>query len=578
MIKKVFISSTHQETKGNLSVSVVVDSAIPDTYAYVQPTIIAALEHFGIPFRIVDLSAKTVSKDDLANSSAILIAQEDIGLRFSDQLEGAVITALDNGTGLVNFDPSLNSYSPRFKKIWGRSFLKAFTGSIKKTFMPHYITHSQERLKIQECRKPVPCYQASDPPPLVETLLENEKGNPVLLSREEPKYRMVQFMVSPRIWLRDYFGHAEGLDDVFWKSIVWAAKKPFLMKAMPPFMAMRIDDCYGWENFRWVDVANRHGYIPNLGLFTACIQHGAGPAMKKLYDNHLAEFSPHAYAEDPDLFLIYYRHDRKEYTVKDVEKRLKKLEEQFAQWGVGMSAVLNPHYEEVGKNAMPALLARKMTYRMMTYLPGEIWWGEHDDWQPRPYGHYGFAMDYLPGYPDVLAVSANMIPWKLLKKAPGKKYAYIHPFETLYEVDFFWKASESQPVDLDEAIARGTRQIKNGMDNLFFGLLFTHENLLARHFTLEQFDFVLDQIEKNTSEYPKIYKGYDYIAQYARCKLQTYLERADYDNQRKQIAVTLRGQAALPVILYVFEEKAGRIQHRLMETPAFSESRSSIIA
>ena len=38
------------------------------------------------------------------------------------------------------------------------------------------------------------------------------------------------------------FGQFQGIDDLVWRGIVWAARKPFVMRGMPPFISMRVDD------------------------------------------------------------------------------------------------------------------------------------------------------------------------------------------------------------------------------------------------------------------------------------------------------------------------------------------------
>ena len=93
------------------------------------------------------------------------------------------------------------------------------------------------------------------------------------------KGRIVQFLVSPRMWDAEYLGHFQGLDGLLWRSIAWAARKPFAMLVFPPFVAFRVDDANGSANLfgKRPDSANRgfgylyalheHGYIPNVGLF-----------------------------------------------------------------------------------------------------------------------------------------------------------------------------------------------------------------------------------------------------------------------------------------------------------------------
>jgi hypothetical protein len=48
-------------------------------------------------------------------------------------------------------------------------------------------------------------------------------------------------------------GPLSGLDDLVWHSTAWAARKPFIMQGMPPFLTMRVDDVN--SPFDWIHVA-----------------------------------------------------------------------------------------------------------------------------------------------------------------------------------------------------------------------------------------------------------------------------------------------------------------------------------
>ena len=60
-------------------------------------------------------------------------------------------------------------------------------------------------------------------------------------------------------------GPIMGLDDLVWRSIVWAARKPFGMQSMLPFVTMRVDDETG--PFDYIHVANEFNIKPWAGLF-----------------------------------------------------------------------------------------------------------------------------------------------------------------------------------------------------------------------------------------------------------------------------------------------------------------------
>ena len=54
----------YSESKGNLSLLLLVDSSKKSSYAFLEETTFSALEHFGMPYRIIDLSKDSLSMDD----------------------------------------------------------------------------------------------------------------------------------------------------------------------------------------------------------------------------------------------------------------------------------------------------------------------------------------------------------------------------------------------------------------------------------------------------------------------------------------------------------------------------------
>lgn len=51
-------------------------------------------------------------------------------------------------------------------------------------------------------------------------LLEDADGAPMVFGTPLGFGKVVQWFVSPKIWLRQYFGHTFGLDDVWLRSII----------------------------------------------------------------------------------------------------------------------------------------------------------------------------------------------------------------------------------------------------------------------------------------------------------------------------------------------------------------------
>jgi hypothetical protein len=69
-------------------------------------------------------------------------------------------------------------------------------------------------------------------------------------------------------------GPVHGLDDLVWRGIAWAARKPFVMQGLPNFITMRVDDVTG--GFWWVPTVSQFQLKPWLGVFYRIVGDPAG--------------------------------------------------------------------------------------------------------------------------------------------------------------------------------------------------------------------------------------------------------------------------------------------------------------
>src|SRR6185312_10570765 len=80
------------------------------------------------------------------------------------------------------------------------------------------------------------------------TVLQNAPGtviaklgnDPLILATTFGAGRAVNFG-SLDYLLPDRFGFLMGVDDLFWRSLAWAARKPFVMRAYPRLWSLRLD-------------------------------------------------------------------------------------------------------------------------------------------------------------------------------------------------------------------------------------------------------------------------------------------------------------------------------------------------
>lgn len=566
-----------------ISLAIIVDSLQKNTYSVLGKTMFSAFEHFGMPYQVFDMAKDNSFGEGLSFYSGIVIAQEGLGNAFSDFILDKLLQAVKKGVGLVNFDYKINQYPPVYRQILGidNEIEESKVDGIKIINNEHYITKTKDIGERVNFFQLVPFQKIEKIKGNV--LLESFDKDPLVFITHYNSGKIVQFLISPCVWLQKYLGHANGLDDIFWKSIVWSAKKPFVMKAMPPFVTFRIDDVSGSNSlfgkdkksanyhFQYLDKLNEHNYIPNVGLYIDDISLEDGKIIKSKYDHQQAEFSPHAFKDPKNIAdqLIYMKHTGEEFTKEELEKNFKRVDEKFAKWGIKPSKVLNAHFGEVGVNALPFLKERGQTYTMMGLKFGKTWASSEGwNWNPNPFGHLGYMYDFMPDHEDFFCVvsSLNLITNPNLSR---KDDSTAPNFDFLFSCTSFW--NENPYNDVEKAAKRGAEQIKRGLDNLFFGCLFTHEQRIAT-LSIDEWDEILSRIDRLTSEYNKIFKSYSYIAQYAKDKLNSHIKKVSHDPYSKKIKCTLDGKTDMPLQLYVFVDKGDEVEYKFESVPAFTGS------
>jgi hypothetical protein len=565
---------------GNMTLLVLADNSAREERLILDRTVLAALDHFGMPFEVFDLSAGTLDEEALLGHSAVVLGQGGLGRRLSEKLGGAIRAAVEMGVGLVNFDGMLGDYPASYQRMLGIEMpAAARAAAIRIASSTHPATRIYDADQEFRLLRPVVAAGLSRLP-RGEMLLRTEQGLPAAFALAQGKGRIVQFTLSPRFWLPDYFGHAHGLDGLFWRCLAWAARKPFVMLAMPPFVTARIDDASGSgsrylvsqdsaaASFRYIDGLNKFGYIPNVGLFTDDITREDGLVLKRKFDRGLAEFSGHAWTNEKHIYnrriLDKPAASPVEFSPAELRQAFAKLDGQFAGWGIKPSRTVNSHFFNPGLNSLPFLKERGETFLMFAGKFGR----NYSDptaytWNPKPYGHPGFTFDYMPDDPAFFNVEAH--PYVV--SASGRI--------SDGDIDILWGNTtfvrESAKNDLSAAARKGAYGIGLGLDGLFFGCLFTHEQRIAR-LTVPEWEKILADVDQATLRWKRIFKSYDHIAEYAKSRYDSRLTEAGYDPTTGQIRIRVVGKATLPLSVYVFAVE--NLDYRFQEIPAFQgESR-----
>lgn len=561
------------ESAGDRALLVVVDSrgAYADR-AIVDETVLIPLRHFGFPYRRHDLAAGPLTRELLAGCAAVVLAQDRLGGALSPG-EGALLAAAvtELGLGLVNFDGGdLSRYPPEVPGLLGLQVDRRPAASDRLVFPrnDHFITWTQPGGQDTRLKRPVTVApitrlgrQAVE---LAQAVLGKEQlifarhhvpGSayepgqlPALVAGTSGQGRVVQFAFSPRLWHREFFGHALGLDGLFWRAIVWAARKPFAATMMPPYVTLRVDDARGRHDFGYVEVMNQHGQHPLVSCFVDQVPAELAPTMRALWQRGRVDWDAHAL----DYYrLIPFDFGVGEYSDAQLAETFGRVDAWYAGLGVPPPRTAYFHWGEVGRRALPYLKARGRTYVYCPYHLGQPKWERvFPDWWP--YGLNSLFYDYHPEDPDFYNVGGGL-PRHLMEP-------------DVLTGCTVW-GGESPRNDPAKAAQRAALAVRLALDSGFFAEVTTHEQKLAV-LGLDEIDRWLTLLEGEVARYPLRRVGHENAADYTRARDETWIAGAVCPDGRT-LHVDLAGRAATPLELAVFTADDEVVQQRWEPAPAF---------
>lgn len=271
LVIAILVPSSAQAQTYDLTMDVLVNSGSPTGYSTApsapgeyQRYLERYLEHLQIPYRVIDVSQQPPP----ANLGSVqLLVAGHTGLSLSTAWQLAILQAVQGGAGFVNFDADpLIGTDLHIQGIFGAT--NSYVGpsstfiDIPATVMPdggspHYIAAMQLRFPdtppgdiIYNFHKDKNNVQQVATP----TVLQGAQGaviarigsSPLILATQTSGGRAVDFTTYDFMH-PDRFGFMMGVDDLVWRSLVWAARKPFIVRGYPRFYASQMDDTVvGW--------------------------------------------------------------------------------------------------------------------------------------------------------------------------------------------------------------------------------------------------------------------------------------------------------------------------------------------
>jgi len=390
-------------------------------------------------------------------------------------------------------------------------------------------------------------------------VLASSSGQPFLVAVKVGNGRAVQWGSTD--WMaHGVKGPVSGLDDLLWRSIVWAARKPFVMQCLPPLVVMRVDDASG--PFGWVETANEHGLIPWLGVFLHNMDEEESNHLSLLTRAGRATASVHANA-GADFF--YYDHAAQ--TDRPDEAVAASFEE-ATQWhlayDIPISRFVLPHYYEFGTNVFQGLADWGVEFVGVHMDPGRPYETGTPWITAGPYRTYEsprscrtvspvYYADFLtvPGHPEFDGRFFNCVT------------------EIRDDAGYEWYPDS----DVAGSVGRGVRQTVRALDSKVLAALFTHEQFI-QPLDPADWDSILEGVVAELAAYEPVYVSLDHAAAYVRALHLSAIGDADHNPRTGNLVLTLTSRADLEtsVTLFLDAEEGEGIREMTVDVPPFEDS------
>lgn len=533
-----------------------------------------ALRFFGFCCNWCDLDRES-EIDDLCEYAVIAALHNGLERTFTPQLASEIEKAIRSGCGFVSFDHDFPNDAAWLGKIKRNGYRKVTSFEFPRSD-PFMLAWKESGQKVHWPR-PLTIAEVSCSDHDYESLVVAE-DSPVVL--RHLKRKEVRFLFDSSYWFNADYNDSFGMVDLFWKAIIWAARKPFPVLSVPPFITSRIDDCNGTrKNFSYVNLFNKYGIKPNLGVFLNDIpDHGATVnAMQQLQAENAAQFSPHAFDSSR---LLFAEREKGPYPTDVLAENFKLIEEKFAHWQIRQAKTINPHWGHFGANCAEFFEQYGLPYIMQQLRPDEIISRTLHHWHPKPFGNYAFVADKTQGIDSLFSLISHWHPADILKSSGSDtyqvdldKYSSHVDFlfgRTIFDPRKYYEVVNSDPIDerkwknpdavnnIAQAAQTAAEGVRLALQSSFFGCITTHEYSLA---VLDdsEIDEMLSEFRRRLNAYELITMDYDAISGYMKTQAATQLLHCSLEGNVINVSADIAICAEQQLYLSIYDGPADDI-------------------
>ncbi len=538
---------------GSATLVVLLHDDSPYAMEVIERALLCALRHLGIPFTVVLACDGSRWAEGLGRHPVLIVPQSGTLAHLSETQGAALATAVAAGTGVVVYEPDMALLPPWLAGAFQVDPLKVQRFEFSQMVSvgnDDYICYRRSMGERLASDRPVAGCRimgGANKSPLV-----NELGDPLLFTCDIQSGKAVLFPFSIDWFLQECLGHACGADDVFYRSIVWVARKPFVTWSMPAQGGLLVDDCSGsYDHFGYLDVMQKHGWSAHLALFTDTIDevahedvHKAKRKLRDAWNAGKIDFSFHALRYN-DSFCFNHL-ERRPLTKAELDERFAHWDELERAWGIKHSPWAHPHFGEVGCDAVPYFERRGI--RWLTYLlPFDAAWFDVPlKYSPLenlpPYGHGGYYQARLPLETAILGCNC------VLDNKNRTSVNYVARTDYLWNHTPFWQEADSPLIE--QAAQVLALQIRRGLDAGFYGEGATHEQRIAV-LRRSEFDEVLQRADQLLARYRFERVPLTASLEIARKRFEARLESIEVNQAGSMVVCRFSGAAAVGTQLQI---------------------------
>lgn len=529
-----------------------------DYARYIEPY----LDHLGVGHATIDIATEPVPVD-LGDYALIIVGHQRLdiaGTALNAGEHDLIEDAVRLGAGLVSFDADLaDGGVGRYawvQAVFGFGYASAGAATS--------VVAIQAPPRGAYIRKPMPWDYGVNLfnggiVPFGLTLGPNSSvvatagGSPLVIATDYGAGHAVQW-ASYDFLQPNVLGNVSPIDGMIWRSFVWAARKPFVMQAMPPMITFRVDDCTG--PYAWVGAAAAHDFVTWCGYFLDDQDATDVNDIRNYVQQGHMTVSMHARSQGQ---WAYYDHP---VGANFPDAVLAQTVSDALAWhsanNIPKSTYLVPHYYGFGTNAIQHLDALGVKFLGTVNNIGVTYPGRAN-LRVGPFNREEACclVAHNPAlyFADYLKVNGQP-QW-------DNRY-FVVVTEIRDENGYEWAPNNN----VAGTINHGVNQLKRAMDGFYLPQLFTHEYYIQA-ITPANWDSILTGVRSGIDDYNPEFVSMDYAAQYVRALHNTAIVDALYDSASSRVTVSFQGNGDMPTRFAVFTGSGDAIQKAWGSVPAF---------